>query len=148
MHRIPVLRCCLVREGSHQTETRSFKTAATAAAVLSAHLEGADREHFVVILLDSKNKGIGINTVSVGSLNACIVHPREVFKPAILVGANAIILGHNHPSGDPTPSPEDVAVTVRIREVGRILGIEVLDHVIVAPGGAYRSLREGDCTGW
>jgi DNA repair protein RadC len=100
-----------------------------------------DREHFVAVLLSSRNTVIGIETISIGSLNASIVHPREVFKPAIIHSASAIALGHNHPSGDPTPSEEDIAITKRIKEAGMLIGIEVVDHVVVA-GTTYVSLRE------
>jgi len=87
-----------------------------------------------VVLLDRKNKVIGLNTVSVGSLTASICHPREVFKAAILANAAAVILGHNHPSGDPQPSQEDRVLTARLAAAGQLLGIEVLDHIIVGDG--------------
>src|SRR5205085_7409354 len=95
------------------------------------YLADTDREHFVILMLDQKNQVIGINTVSIGSLTASIVHPRECFKPAILSNAASIICGHNHPSGDPQPSREDRALTTRLVEAGRLLGIQVLDHIIV-----------------
>ena len=100
-----------------------------------------DREHFVAVLLSSRNTVIGIETVSVGSLNASIVHPREVFKPAIVHSASAIALAHNHPSGDVTPSEEDLAITRRLRDAGRLLGIDLLDHVIVGDR-SFTSLKE------
>ena len=78
---------------------------------------------------------LGINTVSIGSLSTSIVHPREVFKAAILMGAANIILAHNHPSGDPSPSKEDIEITQRLAKAGEILGIEVLDHLILTPSG-------------
>ncbi|HAA90786.1 MAG: DNA repair protein RadC [Thermoanaerobacterales bacterium 50_218] len=90
-----------------------------------------DREHFKVILLNTKNQVLAVETISVGSLSSSLVHPREVFKKAIQRSAAAIILVHNHPSGDPTPSNEDLEVTKRLREAGKILGIEVLDHIII-----------------
>ena len=99
-------------------------------AVLKPRIEDWSREHFLVVLLDARNGVVGIETVSVGSLTASIVHPREVFRPAIVGGAAGIVLGHNHPSGDPEPSPEDIAVTRRIREVAELVGIELHDHVI------------------
>lgn len=123
MYRIPVVRCQLVREGS-------------------APAERLDREHFVVVLVNTKNCLVGVSTISIGTLNSSLVHPRELFKPAILAGAAAVILCHNHPSGDPTPSAEDVALTQRLREAGRLLGIEALDHVILGEAGRYVSLRE------
>ena len=104
-------------------------------------IENADREHFLVILLSSKNTVLGIETVSVGTLNASVVHPREVLKPAVGNSAAAIVLVHNHPSGVPTPSNEDIAITKRIQKAGEILGIDVLDHVIVGKG-TYQSLKE------
>ena len=96
-----------------------------------------DREHFIVLLLDRKNNVTGINTVAIGSLSATVVHPREVFTPAILDKAAAIILAHNHPSGDPAPSPEDKAMTRKLVEAGKLLGIQVLDHIIVGHERAY-----------
>jgi DNA repair protein RadC len=109
--------------------------------LVKKQLEGQDREHFLVILLSSKNAVIGIETVSVGTLNASIVHPREVLKPAVVNSAAAIVLAHNHPSGVPTPSQEDIAITKRIKKAGEILGIDVLDHVIIGDG-AFQSLKE------
>src|SRR5437899_11123120 len=88
----------------------------------------------MVAMLDQKNKVIGINTVSMGSLTASVVHPREVFKIAILANCASIILGHNHPSSDPTPSKEDRALTARLVEAGKLLGISVIDHVIIGDG--------------
>lgn len=108
---------------------------------LRKQLEGQDREHFVVILLSSKNAVIGVETISVGTLNASIVHPREVFKPAVVNSAAAIILAHNHPSGVATPSQEDIAITKRLKKAGEVLGIDVLDHVIIG-GKGYASLKE------
>lgn len=90
-----------------------------------------DREVFVTILLDGKNGVLGFNVVAVGSLTAALVHPREVFKPAILANAAALILVHNHPSGDPQPSAEDRAITTRLKQAGELIGIGVLDHVVV-----------------
>jgi DNA repair protein RadC len=90
-----------------------------------------DRESFRVILLDTKNHVLGIETVSLGSLNASIVHPRELFRHAIRRSAAAVILVHNHPSGDPTPSREDLEITRKIHEAGQLLGIEVLDHLVI-----------------
>jgi DNA repair protein RadC len=99
------------------------------------------REHFLVVLLNARHEVDAVETVSVGSLNASIVHPREVFKPAVLASAASIVLVHNHPSGDPEPSDEDLSITKRLVEVGDLLGIGVLDHVIVASRGvvSFRS---------
>jgi DNA repair protein RadC len=100
----------------------------------------ARREHFVVLLLNARHELQVRETVSIGSLNASIVHPREVFLPAITHSAASVILVHNHPSGDPEPSEEDLAITRRLVEVGELVGIGVLDHVIVAARGLV-SLR-------
>lgn len=94
-------------------------------------LENADREHFVVIYMDRKGNVNAICIVSVGGLHSSIVHPREVFKTALLTSAASIILVHNHPSGDPTPSNEDQEVTKKLVESGKILGIDVLDHIVI-----------------
>ncbi|KUO58257.1 MAG: hypothetical protein APF84_05310 [Gracilibacter sp. BRH_c7a] len=100
-----------------------------------------DREHFRIMHLSTRNNVLGISAVSVGSLNSSIVHPRECFKEAIRRNANSIILLHNHPSGDPTPSREDLDITRRLTEGGKILGIEILDHVIIGEK-RYVSLKE------
>ncbi len=99
--------------------------------------ETADREEFLVALLDNKHYLLGFNVVSVGSLTASLVHPREVFKPAVLSNAASVLLTHNHPSGDPDPSPDDIEITKRIKEGGEILGIRVLDHVVIGEGRYY-----------
>lgn len=102
-----------------------------ATKTMAGYFAQHDREEFVVILLDAKNKMTAIHSVSVGSLSASIVHPREVFKMAILGNACAILLCHNHPSGDSTPSPEDIDITRRLVAAGDILGIKILDHIII-----------------
>ena len=98
-------------------------------------------EHFGVLLLDTKHRVIRTSVVSVGSLDASVAHPREVFREAATVGAAAVVLFHNHPSGDPTPSPDDMALTARLVRAGDVMGIHVIDHVIVAEG-RYHSMRE------
>lgn len=99
-YRIPVYRVALVREGSlAQGERPRLSNPTEAVAILRAYLQYADREHLVALLLNTKNRILGINTVSVGSLTTSTVHPREVYKPAILANAAALIVGHNHPSG-------------------------------------------------
>ncbi len=105
---------------------------------------GERRESVWVLLLDIRRRWMGERLVSVGSLSTSVIHPREVFRPAVGLSASAIVLVHNHPSGDPSPSLEDHQVTARLAEAGAVLGIEFLDHVIVAAEG-YRSFRE---EGW
>ncbi|KHF28037.1 hypothetical protein LR68_03097 [Anoxybacillus sp. BCO1] len=99
------------------------------------------QEHFVVLYLNTKNQVMHKKTVFIGSLNASIVHPREVYKEAIKRSAASIICIHNHPSGDPTPSREDIEVTRRLVECGRLVGIELLDHLIIGDK-TYVSLKE------
>jgi len=108
---------------------------------LTRDIRGMNREHFVGFYLNSRNQVLRREIVSIGSLNASIVHPREVFLPAVAMSAASVVLAHNHPSGDPTPSEEDLAITRRLCEAGRILGIDVLDHVIVARE-SYASFKE------
>ena len=102
-----------------------------------------DQEKFVVACLDTKNRVQCVVVVTIGTLDASLVHPREVFKPAIIEGASAVVLSHNHPSGDTTPSREDHTVTDRLTEAGKLLGITVLDHIIHGDGtGHVCSIRE------
>jgi len=96
-----------------------------------------DQEVMKVVSLSTKLNIVGIDLVSLGILDSCISHPREVFRPAIMRSAAGIILVHNHPSGDPTPSEEDKTTTNAIREAGKVLGIRMLDHVILAKGSLY-----------
>jgi len=110
-------------------------------AVLKPRIDDWTREHFLVVLLDARNGVVGIETVSVGSLTASIVHPREVFKPAVIASVAGIVIGHNHPSGDPEPSPEDLSITKRLVSAGELLGIEIHDHIVFTER-SFISLRE------
>jgi DNA repair protein RadC len=111
------------------------------ANLIMPELRYIKKETLKSLLLDTKNRVIGIKTVSIGDLSSSIVHPREVFKDAVTASAASIIVAHNHPSGDPTPSREDVAVTKRLMEAGEIMGIELLDHIVVGDGN-FVSLKE------
>src|SRR6266851_1426721 len=139
---VPIYRVSLVREGKMPTYESRIRSSANAHTVLQEYLDGVDREHFVVMLLDQKNQVIGLHTVSIGSLTASIVAPREVFKVAILANCANILIAHNHPSGDCQPSKEDRAITQRLKEAGALLGINVLDHVIVGGEGRYFSFAD------
>jgi len=108
----------------------------------SAQMRGEDREHFWALALNTKNQLVRAAEVSVGSLNASIVHPRELFKDAIRVSAASLVIVHNHPSGDPTPSGADIQLTRRLVKAGEVLGIELLDHVVIGDGGEFSSLRD------
>lgn len=109
--------------------------------ILLPRLGYLKKEVFEVALLDTKNRIISIPRISMGSLNQTVVHPREVFQPAIKSSASAIILSHNHPSGDPRPSPDDVKITHRLVDAGKLLGVSVLDHIIIGDGN-FISLKE------
>jgi DNA repair protein RadC len=104
---------------------------------------GDAREHFVVLMLDARHRPIAYQVVSIGTATASLVHPREVFQAAVSIGAVAIIVAHNHPSGDPSPSREDREVTERLNRAGGVLGIRLLDSVVVADSG-FHSIREED----
>jgi DNA repair protein RadC len=110
---------------------------------LSLDLVSEKQEHFVVFFLNSKNQVTRRKTIFVGSLNTTVVHPREVFRAAIEHASASIVCVHNHPSGDPTPSPEDIMLTQRLREAGEIIGIELLDHVIVGRTGWFSMKAKG-----
>ncbi|MEK6455901.1 JAB domain-containing protein [Caldifermentibacillus hisashii] len=139
--RINIVSLKLVRESSVLYKERQIKSPEDAYRLLKPFLVEADREKFVVVCLDTKNQPTAINICHVGSLNSSIVHPREVFKSAILSNSASIIVAQYHPSSDPTPSREDIDVTRRLVEAGRIVGIELLDHVIVGEE-RFVSLKE------
>jgi DNA repair protein RadC len=111
--------------------------------IVKKELLRADREKFICIHLNTRNRVLSYEVVSVGSLGASIVEPREVFKAAILANARSIIIMHNHPSGDPNPSEEDIAITERLVKAGRILGISVLDHIIIGNKNFYSLSENG-----
>lgn len=115
-----------------------------AADLLMEELRRLREEHFVVLFLNTKNRVIGRQTLSIGSLNASIVHPREVFRAAIRRSSASILCAHNHPSGDPTPSPEDKQLTRRLAEAGELVGIELLDHIVIGDN-RFVSLKELGC---
>jgi len=108
---------------------------AAQAADLLQDIKAERKEHFVGLYLNARHELIHKELISIGTVNASIVHPRDVFAPAILHNATAVIVAHNHPSGDATPSPEDVDVTRRLKEAGRLLGISVLQHIIITEYG-------------
>jgi DNA repair protein RadC len=141
---IPRYSVSLVREKGLAIE--NYPTVCNSGSVFSAlkpYFDTADRESFVVVTLDTKNRIIGLNTVSIGSLSASVVHPREVFKFAILQSAAAVLLIHNHPSGDPSPSREDRECTTRLNRAGQILGIRVLDHIVIGQSDYFSFADSG-----
>jgi DNA repair protein RadC len=123
------------------TRRAAIRTPADVVALVGPVMRYLDREHFRVLLLNTRHDVLAIEEVAVGGLNSAVIHPREVFKPAIRWSAAAVILVHNHPSGDPEPSADDLRITARLQDAGRVVGIEVLDHVVVGDG-RHVSLRE------
>lgn len=131
MIRIPTLE---LKEEFKEYSTRPIMSTPENVYDLLKPMMPPDREQFMLLSLNTKNGVIAIRMISTGSLNANVVHPREVFKAAVLDSAAHIIVTHNHPSGDPTPSREDIEITKKLVESGKILGIDVLDHVIIGDG--------------
>ena len=141
---VPRFRVTLVREGRATAPASPLLTSVAVADVLRPLFAGLDREQFLVCGLDAKNCIIGVNIVSIGSLTLAIVHPREVFKPLILMNAAAWICAHNHPSGgDPTPSHEDRVLTSRLRQGAELLGIILLDHLVLTDERYYSFADQG-----
>ena len=118
-------------------------TAPAQVAEIFSFLHDEVKEHFFTVHLDGKNRILCLDLVSIGSLNQSIVHPREVFKTSLVTSAAALLLVHNHPTGDPSPSSEDIAITRRLKEAGEIIGIKVLDHVIVGSDGYLSFVERG-----
>lgn len=118
-----------------------LRNPAAVAGLLRAELQHQDQERFVGLLVDTKRRVVSVELIAVGGLDTSPAQPREVFRAAVRKNAHAMILGHNHPSGDPAPSRDDIAMTRRLAEAGRLLGIEVLDHVIIGEN-TYVSFRQ------
>ena len=140
---VPRYRVTLIRDNLAVLPSSPLTTSATAAAILRPLFAGLDREQFLVCGLDAKHRIIGVNIVSIGSLTLAIVHPREVFKPLILMNSVAWICAHNHPSGDVTPSEEDRMLTNRLRQGAELLGISVLYHLILTDERCYSFADQG-----
>ncbi len=140
----PVYEDLCVGEEAEAYQKIDTITAPSSVYALFWFLKRETKEHVMAIHLDSKNRIICMEQISIGSMNASVVHPREVFKSALLSSAAGIILVHNHPTGDTTPSREDIDITTRLKEVGDLIGIRLIDHVII--GNSYLSMAEsGHC---
>lgn len=134
MKHINVVRIQAVKEKSLKYDTKHITGPEVAAGIMGQFIEESchtDRENFIVMCLDNKNKVTALTLTSTGTLNSTQVHPREVFKSAVLANAASIILAHNHPSGETQPSREDIAITERLVDAGKVMGIAVLDHIII-----------------
>lgn len=139
--RVDIVSLRLVKESSLLYKDRSIRSPEDAYNLFKQFLGELDREYFVVMCLDVKNQPTAINVCHIGSLNSSIVHPREVMKAAILSNSASILVLHNHPSGRPEPSQEDIDVTKRLAEAGSIIGVELLDHLVVGED-SFVSLKE------
>ncbi len=137
----------LIREARVQYRGSGRKLATRSASDVAdfvrSVVDGDAREYFIVIMLDARHRPIAWQTVSIGTATASIIHPREVFHAAIHCGAVAIVIAHNHPSGDSKPSSEDCAITARLRDCGQLLGIRLLDHVVIGRGEFYSFKEAG-----
>lgn len=139
---VKLVRLELIREKGFYTQPK-VESPEDALAVFRQFLAGEmDREHLVLLCLDTKHRPTAIQVVAVGTLDSLLVHPREVFKTAILANAASIVCAHWHPSGDPEPSLDDVKITYRLMQAGDLLGIKVLDHLILGAEDNYLSLKE------
>ena len=141
--RIDVVKVQMVKKDTLWYLKRSIGEAKDAADIMRELIGNADREYFILICLNSKSEPTHIETVSIGTINFAIIHPREIFKTAILSNATSIIIGHNHPSEDVTPSPEDIKTTQRIKEISEMIGIILYDHIIFSEND-HHSIMEND----
>lgn len=139
--RVNIVTVKMVKEASLLYKDRTIRSPQDAADLFRQYMGDADREHFVVMALNTKNQPTAIHTCHIGSLNASLVHPREVMKIAILSNAAAIMIGHNHPSGDASPSQEDVNVTRKLQNACKTMEVELLDHIVLGDP-SYCSLKE------
>ena len=139
--RINIVSIKLVKESSFLYQTLTISSPKDAYEMIHEQLEDLDREQFIIACLNTKNEPTNISVVSVGSLNKAIVHPREVFKTATLSNAASIMAFHNHPSGETTPSQQEIQLTKRLYEAVELLGIKLLDHLIIGDG-SFTSLKE------
>lgn len=139
--RINIVSIKMVKESSFLYQTRTISSPKDAYEMIKEQLKELDREQFIVACLNTKNEPTNISVVAVGTLNKAIVYPREVFKTAILSNAASVMAFHNHPSGETTPSQQDIQLTNRLYEAGELLGIKLLDHLIIGDG-CFTSLKE------
>lgn len=139
--RVDIVKIKMCKEGSLMYSPRKIKSPDDIVGLVKQLIDDSDKEKFIVIALDTKNQPTAVEVVSVGTLNSSLVHPREVFKLAILSNSASIVIAHNHPSGNSYPSSEDIKITKRLTECGDIMGIKVLDHVIIGDD-EYTSFKE------
>jgi DNA repair protein RadC len=141
MKSLPLLK--VAKEGRTPYLGHQITGPGDAVELIRKMIADADREYFVVVFLNRRHRPVGMEIVGIGSLDACIVHPREVFMAAILTNSAAILCAHNHPSGDPSPSAEDVEVTRRLGQAGDLLGIQLLDSLVIGEDSWFSMKEEG-----
>lgn len=141
MYHIPITRVMLCREGSVAALTKCGD-AASAADLFTKYAGDYSSEVMLVMCLNTKRKVISISPIHIGSVDSTMCKPRDIFTVALLAGASTIILGHNHPSGEPDPSDADVETTFQLAHAGSILGVNVLDHIVFTQSGSFVSLKE------
>ena len=129
------VRLSLIRERADRPY--AVRAPGDVVGLLNAFMREDPRDRFVAVYLDNRHRPMAVHEVSVGTCDSCPVHPREVYCPAVALACSAIVVAHNHPSGDPTPSPEDRLVTERLRRAGELLGIELLDHIVLGEDRVY-----------
>jgi DNA repair protein RadC len=131
----------VVRDRALTVESKIASNSTNAARILREFIGKSSKEHVVMMALDARHAIIGLNLVSIGTMTASMIHPREVYQPALMLSAASIIIAHNHPSNDPTPSQEDHDITRRLVRAGEILGVPLMDHIVIADD-SYFSFRE------
>lgn len=141
-HSIPIYKLRLVRDHVAVFPEPALDMPKACAAFFGKLIGGADREHFAALFLDALNKPTGATIVGIGTLTETRLHVREVFKGAVVANAHKVVVAHNHPADCPTPSADDLRCTKSLVEAGKLLGIPVVDHIIVTPSGAFRSMCE------
>ena len=139
---VPVFRLKLVRDRMARVPARAVESPHAAALLIGALIGASDRETFVALFLSCNGIPVGATVIAIGSLTGLTLTPRETFKAAIMANAQAVVLGHNHPSGNATPSREDLSTTSMLVRAGKTVGIEVVDHIIVCPDGSFASMLE------
>ena len=144
-YKVPLFRIALVRERGVTLEIEEDRASQPSEVhrICKAMIKDSPKEHFILLMLNANNRIIGVTVLSIGTLTASLVHPREVYQPAILRSAASIVVAHNHPSGDPTPSAEDREATRRLAEAGRLLGVPLLDHGVIADKSWYSFKEHG-----
>lgn len=138
---INIVSLQMIKTGTLSYLKRRITSPEDATDILKSFIGNSDREHLILICMNSKNEPTHIQTLSIGSINQSIIHPREIFKTAIFSNANSIMIGHNHPSGDVTPSPEDINITERLMLISEMMGILFYDHIVFSESHTHSIMK-------